>query len=58
MVLLTRAINDLSFNIPLVKIEYANGVGKNTVPTYSDEEIDKMLLDKEIQMNKENEATF
>ena len=24
----------------------------------SDEEIDKMLLDKEIQMNKENEATF
>ena len=24
----------------------------------SDEEIDKMLLDKEIQMNKENEVTF
>lgn len=43
MVLLTRAINDLSFNIPLVKIEYANGVGKNTVPTYSDEEIDKSI---------------
>lgn len=43
MVLLTRAINDLSFKIPLVLVQYADGVGKDTVPTYSDEAIDKSI---------------
>lgn len=39
MVMLTRAVNDMSWNIPLVAVGYADGVGGDTVPTYSDEKI-------------------
>lgn len=39
MILLTRAVNDLEWNIPLVSVHYADGVGAKTVPSYSDEEI-------------------
>jgi len=43
MVLLTRASNDLNWHIPLVAVRYADGVGADTVPTYSDEAIGKSI---------------
>lgn len=43
MVMLTRAINDMSWHIPLVAVHYADGVGADTVPTYSDEAIGKSI---------------
>lgn len=43
LVLLTRAVNDLRWDIPLVAIRYADGVGEKTIPTYSDEEIGKSI---------------
>lgn len=39
LVMLTRAVNDRNWNLPFVAVHYAEGVGKNTVPTYSDEAI-------------------
>lgn len=43
MVLLARAVNDQSWDIPLVAVRYADGVGAETVPTYSDEAIDASI---------------
>lgn len=43
LVLLTRAVNDLRWDIPLVAIRYADGVGEETIPTYSDEQIGKSI---------------
>lgn len=39
MVLLTRAINDISHQIPLVYVRYGEGKGADTIPSYSDETI-------------------
>ncbi|HMM22243.1 MAG TPA: DUF4127 family protein [Selenomonadales bacterium] len=36
MVLLTRAINDYNFQIPIVRVLYAPGAGGQTIPTYED----------------------
>lgn len=38
-VLLARAVNDLRWDIPLVFVEYADGAGAKTVPSYANEEI-------------------
>lgn len=43
LVLLTRAVNDLSREIPLVHVRYAAGKGGSTVPTYSDETIEQSV---------------
>jgi hypothetical protein len=40
LILLTRAVNDLSWQVPLVNVVYADGTGRDTVPTYSDERIE------------------
>lgn len=39
MVLLARAANDISHQIPLVYVRYGTGKGADTIPTYSDETI-------------------
>lgn len=39
LVMLTRAVNDRSWNLPFVAVRYADGMGEKTVPTYSDEAI-------------------
>lgn len=43
MVLLTRAANDLTYQIPIVAVRYAPGKGPETVPSYSDEPIGKSV---------------
>ncbi len=43
MVMLTRAINDETWNVPLVAVRYADGVGGATIPTYSDEAIETSI---------------
>jgi hypothetical protein len=43
MVLLTRAVNDLTFQVPSVAVKYAPGCGPATVPLYSDEEVGKSV---------------
>ena len=39
MLLLTRAVNDLSGTIPFVNVQFNRGVGEKIVPKYSDEQI-------------------
>ena len=36
MLMLTRALNDLSFKIPSVAVFYGDGAGANTIPSYED----------------------
>lgn len=43
MLLLTRAVNDLEKNMPFVYVRYNMGEGGSTVPSYSDEAIDKTI---------------
>lgn len=43
MLLLTRAVNDLEKNMPFVYVRYNLGEGAHTVPSYSDEAIDKTI---------------
>ena len=43
MVLLARAVNDLEWNVPLVSVQYADGVGEKTIPSYANEEIGKAI---------------
>lgn len=45
MVLLARAYNDLTMQIPIVQIEYALGAGGATVPSYEDQPIAKTISD-------------
>lgn len=47
LLLLARAANNLKFNVPAVYVEYAKGVGGDTVPDYSDAPIAK-TIEKEI----------
>lgn len=37
MLLVTRAVNDLTFHIPSIAVEYAPGSGSLTVPSYEDQ---------------------
>lgn len=46
MLLLTRAVNDLSGNLPFVAVKFNKGVGKNTIPAYSDEKISDSIRDE------------
>lgn len=43
LVLLSRAVNDLEWNVPLVSVQYADGIGAKTVPSYANEEIGKAI---------------
>lgn len=45
MVLLTRAYNDFTMQMPLVKIQYALGAGAVTVASYEDQPIDRTIRD-------------
>jgi hypothetical protein len=45
MVMLARAYNDLTVQIPIVKVEYAEGTGPNTVPSYEDQPVGKSIVD-------------
>lgn len=45
MVMLTRAYNDLTVQIPIVQVEYTIGAGGATVPTYEDQPIAKTIND-------------
>lgn len=40
MVLLNRAANRLSYDIPMVFAAYGDGKGKNTIPSYEDDHVD------------------
>ena len=40
MLMLTRAVNDLKHQQPVISADYNWGNGRNTIPTYSDEPID------------------
>ena len=46
MLLLTRAVNDLSGNFPFVGVKFNRGVGKDTIPAYSDEKIGDSIQDQ------------
>lgn len=46
MLLLTRAVNDLTGNLPFVNVQFNRGVGAKTVPAYSDEEIGTSIRDE------------
>jgi hypothetical protein len=39
MVMLVRAYNDLTAQIPIVKVQYAPGVGKDSLPSYEDQRL-------------------
>lgn len=46
MLLLTRAVNELQGNVPLVSVKFNRGVGAKTIPHYSDEEIGDSIRDE------------
>jgi len=43
MLMVTRAINNLTFNMPFVVVHYAPGAGGRTVPTYEDTAIERTI---------------
>lgn len=43
LMVLARAINDLTKTSPLVYVNYNTGAGPNIIPSYSDEKIDKTI---------------
>ena len=46
LLLLTRAINDAEYKKPIVNVIYADGVGKNTLPYYSDQRLSSSIPDQ------------
>ena len=46
MLLLTRAVNDLSGSLPLVNVQFNSGVGGETIPEFSDEPIADSIRDE------------
>ena len=44
MVLLTRAINDYTFRVPIVRVFYTPGAGGQTVPTYEDVPFEQTIV--------------
>ena len=46
MLLLTRAVNDLTSSLPFVNVQFNCGVGAKTVPHYSDEQIGNSIRDE------------
>ncbi|EGO65463.1 hypothetical protein ALO_02586 [Acetonema longum DSM 6540] len=45
MVLLTRAVNRLTFQVPLIAVQYAEGSGEQTIPSYQGEPVGVSALD-------------
>lgn len=45
MVMVARAYNDLTMQIPIVQVNYAPGTGKDTVPSYEDQKTGKSVID-------------
>lgn len=45
MVMLARAYNDLTQQIPIIKLEYAPGAGPDSLPTYEDQKVGKSIMD-------------
>ncbi len=43
MLLLTRAVNDMTHTVPFIHVSYNKGVGGATIPAYSDERIDTSI---------------
>ena len=43
MLLLTRAVNELTFKTPQINVVYAPGVGGKTVPSYEDQPVDENI---------------
>lgn len=43
ILMMTRAVNDLESVVPFVYVRYNWGAGPNTIPSYSDESIDKSV---------------
>lgn len=46
MLLLTRAVNDLTGSLPFVNVQFNRGKGEKTVPAYSDEQIGQSIRDE------------
>lgn len=46
MLLLTRAVNDLSGDIPFVNVQFNRGKGAKTIPHYSDERLGDSIRDE------------
>lgn len=46
MLLLTRAVNDLSGTLPLVSVQFNRGMGGKTIPEFSDEPIADSIRDE------------
>ena len=46
MLLLTRAVNDLSGNLPFVNVKFNRGKGFDTIPHYSDEKLGDSVRDE------------
>ena len=46
MLLLTRAVNDLTGSLPFVNVQFNRGKGAKTVPAYSDEQIGDSIRDE------------
>ncbi|VBB07818.1 Hypothetical protein LUCI_3083 [Lucifera butyrica] len=43
MLLVTRAINNLNWQLPFIQVKYAPGAGPETVPTYEDKELGETI---------------
>ena len=46
MLLLTRAVNDLTGSLPFVNVQFNRGKGAKTIPHYSEEEIGQSIRDE------------
>lgn len=46
MIMLVRAYNDLTLQVPVVQLQYASGTGSNSVPSYEDQKVGKTIVDQ------------
>jgi hypothetical protein len=46
MLLVTRAINDFSFHVPIVKVHFTPGAGPKTIPSYEDTETGQTIMEQ------------
>ncbi len=63
MLLLTRAVNDLSGEIPFVNVQFNRGKGAKTIPHYSDERLgdsirDEIIIAGGLYVSKPERADF
>ncbi|MBP2653777.1 MAG: hypothetical protein H6Q73_1346 [Firmicutes bacterium] len=45
MIMLVRAYNNLTMQIPIVKLQYASGAGGDSIPSYEDQKVGKTIVD-------------